>query len=90
MLMNYHRTPLRIFSFDLATETDEVLFECNMPPVFLFRMMLRGSFVLAPVSPTGAKTMLLDWKNSKGVLVQYIDTEVRAIPSHFAWSIGVN
>ena len=70
------RTPLRIFSYDFASEQAQLLFECNMPPVFLFRMMLRGSHVLAPVSPTGSKTMLVDWKTHKGLLLQYVDASV--------------
>ncbi|KAL5532571.1 hypothetical protein ACEPAF_4345 [Sanghuangporus sanghuang] len=66
-------SPLRLYSFDLRDRQETILFERMLPPVFLFRMMLRNEFFIACI-PRTLQTVVINWKTGEALTLGFIDS----------------
>ncbi|EJD02480.1 uncharacterized protein FOMMEDRAFT_134996 [Fomitiporia mediterranea MF3/22] len=66
-------SPLRVYSYDFTNKTHTLMFERVLPPVFLFRMMIRGDYFIGCI-PRTFQTVVINWKSGEALLLDFVDT----------------
>ena len=78
---------VRVFYFDGTSGACNMIMERGLPIVFLFRITVRDGFVLVHI-PYPSQVVLMNWRESTSLVVDFQDTHVRATPVSFSYMLS--
>ncbi|EJD04895.1 uncharacterized protein FOMMEDRAFT_18615 [Fomitiporia mediterranea MF3/22] len=63
---------LRLYTFDFAQRSGELVFERRMPLVSPSRIMLQGDFFISCI-PRSFQTVIVNWRTSEALILDFVD-----------------